>query len=251
MNFHCNSRNRKKGNCQSSGCSSSSSKKGRGNQTKASTPHLYFTQSMQREEQDIDELEWEAERYTSLARRRGLRANLYGKRRGTSNNSSSNSKSIKSSRKKRSIARALSLYKEGQQVLVFYRGENSGKWYDATISIQGRNSMKVLYAIDQSEERIYADSDGSFNSRIKSKTSSTKSVESKRYAAAQSTFEDQDDEASVEFNEDEEIVSTPATGSKTKSHKRRRLRLETRRMMMMRLWILARTISRHTALANL
>ena len=42
-----------------------------------------------------------------------------------------------------------------------------------------------------------------------------------------STFEDQNDEASVEFNEDEEIVSTPATGSKAKSHKRRRLRLET------------------------
>ena len=78
-NSHCSSRKSKKENCQSSSCSSSSAKKGRrGTKQKASTPHLYFTQSMRREEQDMDELEWEAERYTSLARRRGLRANLYG-----------------------------------------------------------------------------------------------------------------------------------------------------------------------------
>ena len=228
MNFHCDSRNSTKGNGQSSSCSSSSTKKGRrGTKQKASTPHLYFTQSMRREEQDMDELEWEAERYTSLARRRGLRANLYGSDGDTSNHSSSSSKSIKSSRKKRSIARALSLYKEGQQVLVFYRGDNSaGKWYDAKILSKGRNSMKVVYAIDQSEERIYTDSDGSFNSRIKVKPSSTKNREA-RDMLPLSTFEDQNDEASVEFNEDEEIVSTPATGSKAKSHKRRRLRLET------------------------
>ena len=110
--------------------------------------------------------------------------------------------------------------------MVFYRCENStGKWFDAKISSKGRNSMKILYAIDQSEERIYADSDGSFNSRIKVKPPVRK-VE-KQAICCLSTFEDQHDEASVEFNEDEEIVSTPATGSKTKSHKRRRLRLET------------------------
>ena len=86
--------------------------------------------------------------------------------------------------------------------------------------------MKVVYAIDQSEERIYTDSDGSFNSRIKVKPSSTKSREASDMLPL-STFEDQNDEASVEFNEDEEIVSTPATGSKAKSQKRRRLRLET------------------------
>ena len=109
-NSHCSSRKSKKENCQSSSCSSSSAKKGRrGTKQKASTPHLYFTQSMRREEQDIDELEWEAERYTSLARRRGLRANLYGSDEDTSNHSSSSSKSIKSNRKKRSIARAIAV----------------------------------------------------------------------------------------------------------------------------------------------
>ena len=61
---------------------------------------------------------------------------------------------------------------------------------------------------------------------IKVKPSSTKSREA-RDMLPLSTFEDQNDEASVEFNEDEEIVPTPTTGSKAKSHKRRRLRLET------------------------
>ena len=71
---------------------------------------------------------------------------------------------------------------------------------------------------------------------FKVKPSSTK-IEAKRTLCCHSVpFEDQRREASVEFNEDEEIVSTPATGSKAKSHKRQRLRLEiVHRMMTMRL----------------
>ena len=38
----------------------------------SSTPHLYFTQRMEQQEQDLDDLAWETRRYEDIAKRRGL-----------------------------------------------------------------------------------------------------------------------------------------------------------------------------------
>ena len=225
--------------------SSSSSRKKRNSSSKKSstTPHLYFTQRMEQQEQDLDDLAWETRRYEDIAKRRGLPVYEESENEGfvtdddEDSDSNNNNNGVTSSvKKRRRITALISKYRIGQEILVMYRSRKGReKWYDAKVSVTGQRSIKVLYEVDQSTEWI---SVNDFSNRIKLKPLIKNPTKKRPAPALKKVVEEDDDEDSddddddvieVVYNDEEEIVSVnnkKATTSTTSTSKRKRRRLK-------------------------